>query len=644
MRIANDECTQRGLLRFVCPLLAVCLVAALLCALAGCKESDSIVERVYDQTSPNVDVDNPDKVYIPDEKSKIDIRDLHLDVDKLFEEDRIKRDLPDEKGDEDDDDKEAPKTERRRDASSTRTSARVTGGGTEVRAEVAGGDGGGSAEKSKAGSGGAKGTDGTGQSDEKGTGPGKYTADMNDDDYQDRTYDSTYGKTSNLPDDVKTIVAAGELATVALVLGDEETLVGSAKDYLGSTAVKKVFSKKGVSKAKAVWSGGGSKTKAAEVDAIVDLKPDAVVVFPGQISAKQERIIAQNAPGTAVVTLPRPTSEDNIKTEVKGIAKLISKATGGASSAKADEYLDFVKDVKKEAEDAHGGGLVTYDSVDYGNTDGTKTVRLDSPSGKQLWTLYISGWDADASVTATYEKTTLFKDTGAAYTNIGWAWSPLSYYMSVGGVINNAAAYGPLSTKTVQPVLTLNENQVSYKWKKFCVDVDESKGGGSFTNYRAFYVLTNAREGVEKSGTNPAFVHMLGNEDFSSVIVASPKIAKALKAARKESNGLYTMYGLAQTASETAYGRKFEGSKGQSIVYSTVKGDAGYDIYVNPCGYVGSWADGSIESPLEALWIASKYWGYSESDLKACVKRFYDDFYDGYSPDVDKILSGAYAD
>ena len=79
-------------------------------------------------------------------------------------------------------------------------------------------------------------------------------------------------------------------------------------------------------------------------------------------------------------------------------------------------------------------------------------------------------------------------------------------------------------------------------------------------------------------------------------------------------------------------------------MYSTVRGDVPYEIIVNPCGYVGSWTDGSIEAPLEATWIANRFWGLDDTVLADRISSFYETFYDGYEPDIDKILDGSYAE
>ena len=472
---------------------------------------------------------------------------------------------------------------------------------------------------------------------------GSHGYNPDDDSYQDRTYDSRYGNPEDLPEDITTVAATGELATMTLVLGKEGTLVGSSQNYLKRSAVKDVFKAKGVGKAKAVWKGNGTSTTGTDVDAIIDLKPDALVVYPGQLSSKQERVIAQNCPDTKVITAPKPSSMANIEDDVTILARLLKKSTDGASQDKQKAYEKFVDDTIKTAKRAHGGGVVTYEGIDYNGTDTTNpTTTSDLASVDPKWTLYISGWDADANVTATYQGSTLFTDTGAAYTRTGWSWSPLSYLMSVGGVINNAAAYGPLSTDLTQPVLCINETLVSFKWKNFSVKVDEARGGGSFSIYRAFHVLMNARDMADAAVA--AETHPLGSEDFDTVIVKTQDIADALKGAREEKDGLYTMYERVSTGNTTGYGRVVTGKRGKSIVWTTVKGDVGYKILVNPCGYVGSWTDGSLESPLEALWIASKFYSYEASDLKEQVAAFYDEFYD-YDIDskTSKILDGSYA-
>ena len=616
----------------------VATAALLLCA---CKPSDAIVERIYDQSSSNIDYDNPNKIFIPDETAKVTVEDLHFDKKNLPKKEEVKRDLPDTQGK-----KNAEKVKRveHDPKSPSKKKAPSNSGkkkGTDTKKAGETGD---KKKKKESAPKGNKAGGGTepGKSPDAETGSHSY--DMDDDSYQNRTYDSRYGDTEDLPDDATTVAAIGELATMTQVLGKTGTLVGSSEDYLAQDAIKAVFADKGVKKIKAIWSGDGTKTTGKEVDAIIDLAPDALVVYPGQLTSKQERVIAQNCPETAVITAPQPTSMDNIKAGMSILAKLLKKSTDGQSQDIRKEYDKFVDDVVDEAQDSHGGGVVTYDAIDYNSSDETNPAKASNLSDTDpLWTLYISNWDEDARVTATYQGSTLFTDTGAAYTRTGWAWSPLSYFMSVGGVINNAAAYGSLSTNTVQPVLGINENQVSFKWNDFSVDTDEKRGGGSFTRYRAYHVLMNARDAADSSVASET--HPLGSDDFDTVIVKNKSIKDALKEARDEEDGLYTMYESATTGQTTGYGRVVNGKEGKSIVWTTVKGDAGYKILVNPCGYVGSWTDGSLESPLEALWVASEFHGHPVSSLEEKIEEFYDTFY-GYdvSSKTSKIISGAYAE
>ena len=52
-----------------------------------------------------------------------------------------------------------------------------------------------------------------------------------------------------------------------------------------------------------------------------------------------------------------------------------------------------------------------------------------------------------------------------------------------------------------------------------------------------------------------------------------------------------------------------------------------YNIYVNPHGMC-DWAQGSLESPLESVWLAYKFGGaYSLSEVKQITADFYRQFF-----------------
>ena len=626
-------------------LLLACGFIAIACLLLlfGCKESDAIVERIYDQSSPNVDFDNPHKLYIPDEEAPETEQDQQPQLEDVPWEDVVERDLPNQEGTVDE--TPIPQTEFNRQGTANASAPHAEPGGGTWRPDLSGGSAEAETQTATQVDDGGQKDDGNWGSptDNPGTEQGIKPADPNDDSYLERVYDSTYGDVDDLPTDVSTVAAIGELATIAQIVGDDGVLIGSSEEYLKRQCVQDVFAGKGIADVKALWAGNGAETTRADAEAIIKANPDACLVYSGQLSSKLERLISQNCPDMRIVTLPKPTSAKNIAVEFQSIARMLTETTDGTSEQRAQEYLDFVENIVDEAEAAHGGGVVTYASVDYDNNDSTRILQASNPSGAQLWSLYIDGWDEDATATAKYESAVLFEDTGVAYTHTGWAWSPLSYYMSVGGVINNAAAYGPLSTQAIQPVLTLNQNQVSYTWKNLDITVDETRGGGGYARYRAFYTLTNARDAVDRGSNNPDDLHALGSSDFDTIIVKTARIAQALESARQNTNGLYTLYNYETTMSGSGYGRKYEGKHGQSIIYSTVKGDVGYRIVVNPCGYVGSWTDGSIEAPLEALWIANQFWGYDSDRLRSRIAEFYATFYDGYVPNVDEILDGSYA-
>ena len=59
---------------------------------------------------------------------------------------------------------------------------------------------------------------------------------------------------------------------------------------------------------------------------------------------------------------------------------------------------------------------------------------------------------------------------------------------------------------------------------------------------------------------------------------------------------------------------------------------------------MGSWTDGSLEAPLEALWVASEFQSLDAGSFEAKVVEFYDTFYDyDIQSKMGSVLDGSYA-
>jgi hypothetical protein len=106
----------------------------------------------------------------------------------------------------------------------------------------------------------------------------------------------------------------------------------------------------------------------------------------------------------------------------------------------------------------------------------------------------------------------------------------------------------------------------------------------------------------------------LGRSDFPAIIVANNQIKSEIQ------NNVFWNY---------------DGYGGPCISNTT------YQIYVNPSG-IGDWAAGSVESPLESLWVAHVICGqYSNSEMRSKVSDFYYQFFGAIlsNDQVDAILN-----
>lgn len=207
--------------------------------------------------------------------------------------------------------------------------------------------------------------------------------------------------------------------------------------------------------------------------------------------------------------------------------------------------------------------------------------------GSAKYTLYISEWDSSAYWEIKNNVNGVWQSGyGAAVGRKNANSSPLNACMSAANLTNRASDN-----------VYINPLRNNY-WLNYY-----SGGSGSF-NYGEN--LTSV------SGVG------LGNEAFPAIVVANSSIK-----ANIQSDIHWQVYGWEMDgAGNSGFG--FNDGNG-NIVGTTIEG--AYDIYVNPDG-VGSWVNGSVESPLEAAWLSCKFQnGCSMDELRSMVSNFYSTFY-----------------
>ncbi len=415
------------------------------------------------------------------------------------------------------------------------------------------------------------------------------------------------------PEDVNNVVVAGAggAATMVQMLGGTGIIKGTSASFLNDGLAAEVFGSE-LSDAKQLWDGDGSTAmSSASFEKLLSMKPDVCICVSGQGSFSTSQLQALKKAKIACVTLPRLNTADNIQEAVSVLGEMIGDRTdeGGLNAKKlADDYEEYC-DSLIDSVNAKTG-LFTWNNIDFNNGNPSKKKTANSTASDGQYTLYISQWES-----GTYKissSSTLFSDSGMAIAPQGYANSPLSYYLSVAGVCNNGARFA-LNTKSEYAVVPFNRNVFKH----------------SFSGSHSFY--GNQTESFARVWSKDSIDIGLGEDGFKALIAGS----KETKNKIQRSNA-WKKYENVTVNGVTARGFAADGK----LVTSYVRGN--YDVYVNPYG-VDSWTEGSVESVLETKWAAWKFHGaYSESEVKAEIKDFYQKFYryDLSDSQVNRILAG----
>lgn len=415
------------------------------------------------------------------------------------------------------------------------------------------------------------------------------------------TSDGTY---IEVPENVNSVSAVGEAAVLVEMLGGSGRLAATSESFAENSLGQSVFG----DSADVLWSDEGrTELDEAAFRALLAKKPDVAFEISGDMTFTEDQISRLEAAGITYVALPSFSTAEGIRESVSLVGQILGdqSADGGVNAqAKAEAYLAWydalIGDLASRVT-PYAANQVNYDND---GSDG-KVKYLSSGASSGLNSLFISDWDDGATYTLYNSAGVVLSSQGVAVTTQGYTTSPLSYFMSLGGVNNMAASTaGGLTSESVY-INTFNS--VSHR--------QEISGSLSYN-----------------SSNRNRMTQDLGGESYPAVIAASSEIRDKL-----QSSSLWRFYGVVSNGMYSYYG--FLDSQNQ-IVRSTISGD--YEIYVNPSG-VGSWYEGSVESPLEAVWVAHRFNGaYTESEMRTYISDFYSQFY-GYTlsdSQITEILNG----
>ena len=431
------------------------------------------------------------------------------------------------------------------------------------------------------------------------------------------------GQIIDIPQDVGTVAAVGEAAIIVQMLGGAGRLAATSQSVAANPWASVIFGDEGLARTPALWSGeGDSAISQAGFERLLELSPDVCLDISGWQSFTAEQLEQLAAHGIAYMVLPPLNNSGNIKTSVFLVGELLGDKSGEGglnAPALASSYISWfdgiVASVRSRVERFNYGDL----DFDFDKYASRSESILESETADGFYTLYISDWDPTAQYKVYSDTYITLSGQGAAIAPSGYSTSPMSYYMSLAGVVNTAAAYAD-----------------QFKLRHWYVNPLQSSTriieiGGQAGEFTAESLTSIPAPG---GGSNV----YLGQSEFPAVIVAS----SAIKSALEEDAGnrkLWTDYGAVASADGKLHGYGFADEIGQ-FVSSDIRGD--YDIHVNPNG-LGSWTSGSAEGVLEAVWIARLYYdAFSQSELEQEIADFYSTFYRYRlsAGEMEQILSG----
>lgn len=446
---------------------------------------------------------------------------------------------------------------------------------------------------------------GDGVSDDKSPGGEAETGDPNDSGGiggEGKVFDPT-GSAEDLPENTKTVAAAGQYATIVEMLAGKGALTVTDADWVSRVIGKGLFPGEGVDSLAIGWTGNAESGYEIDISAIVAAKPDAILVDGVTIALTEADQRALTDAGVNVITVPvlgaSDTADENIIAAVNTVGELLRSAECQYDTAKMASMYEAAHDKAIQTCKSSNGGYsfksiygTTYSGIYQGTSiSGEQTTEQSST---RFVTSFVDGWTFDIAPSSTavrsYGNATLYLNgeimdssdgAGTSATGTTQNFMLLDYYLQVGGVTNNAY-------ESAKPALT-GEGAT----RAYLVVPGDTKN--LITSSSAF-VSRTAPSSLWFSPTtldiNTAW-STVGNADYPCLIARTDEIAQNIVRSANKANGLYNV--------------------GQP-----------YTVRTCPSGLAGSWSLGTVESFLMAPWAFCIF--QSGGDLSA-AETYANDFY-----------------
>ncbi|MBO4915190.1 MAG: hypothetical protein J5449_08285 [Oscillospiraceae bacterium] len=382
------------------------------------------------------------------------------------------------------------------------------------------------------------------------------------------------GELVDIPEQVDTVTANRWAAQMVEIVGGAGRLVGTNSSLLNSSLAWAAFSDLG--SVESMWSGSGSWLISDDSFAkLLELKPQVCFTISGDYNFTDDQLEQLQKAGVYRVVLPSLRSADALCQAVNIVASVMGTSSTGADSASiAAAYSTWVDKV-------------------YSDVSGT--VPDDCTS------LYIADWDSGASYVLNNTKGVIEPEGSG----LAMAYSPIknqliSTFMRAAGIVNE-------STRIMSSHTASSYVYVAPMFHQFDPAVSEN----SATYYSGAGEYGSAFDLFVARMITDTLYYQLGSTSFPAIVVADSSIKYEI-----ENNWFWQYHATDGNGYIDVEGEQF---------YCGVIGE--YSIYVNPYGMC-SWADGSVESPLEAYWLSSKFGTtYTLDDVKTFTNDFYQQFF-----------------
>ncbi len=417
-----------------------------------------------------------------------------------------------------------------------------------------------------------------------------------------KVFDPT-GSAEDLPENTKTVAAAGQYATIVEMLAGKGALTVADSDWISCVTSKGLFPGEGVETLSIGWTGDADSGYAIDTAAIVAAKPDAILVDGVTASLTDADQQALMGAGINVITVPvlgtSDTADENIVAAVNTVGELLRGANCQYDTAKMASMYETMHDNTIQSCKSSNGGYsfksiygTTYSGIYQGTSiSGEQTTEQSST---RFVTSFVDGWTYDIAPSSTavrsYGNATLYLNgevmdssdgAGTSATGTTQNFMLLDYYLQVGGVTNNAY-------ESAKPALTGEGATRSY-----LVVPGDTKN--LITSSSAFV----SRTAPSALWFSPTTIDInsswstVGNSDYPCIIARTDELASNIVRSANKVGGLYNV--------------------GQP-----------YTVRTCPSGLSGSWSVGTVESFLMSPWAFCAF--QSGGDLSA-AETYANDFY-----------------